>query len=108
VLADEPREHVAHAGDGGVEIERLAGGGLVAAEREELTRQAGGALRRALDLAEVVVRGIAGPIAREHELAAAGEHGQHVVGVGRASPPRPVTLSSFWFQSVRRPARSTT
>ena len=56
---------------------------LVAAEREELTRQVRGALRGDLDLLEVLVHGVLGLVAREQELAATEDHREHIVEVVR-------------------------
>src|SRR2546428_639605 len=83
VLADQTPEHVAHAGDGGVEIEWLPGGRLIAAEREELSRQARGALGGALDLVEALAHRVLGLVTGERELAQADDYGEHIVEVVR-------------------------
>lgn len=49
VLADQPSEHAAHPAHDRVEVEHLQLELLLAAEREELAREPGGALRRFLD-----------------------------------------------------------
>ncbi len=49
----------------------------------------GGALRGALDLIELLVRRIVGPVAREHELAASDDHGEDVVEVVRDAAREP-------------------
>ena len=60
VLADQAAEHRLHRDDGGSEIERPRRHHLLAAEREQLARQLGGALACAIDLLDVLGDRLAG------------------------------------------------
>ena len=67
VLADQPADHALHRAHGRAELERLRLEHLAATEREQLLRQLCRALRRAIDLLDVVrvaAVALAGPSAR--------------------------------------------
>ena len=61
VLAQQPPEHFGHVADDPVQIERTRIDNLLAAEREQLAREAGGAFGSLFDLAG---RGVAPGIQR--------------------------------------------
>ena len=83
VGAEQAAEHRLHRGDRLVEIEGGRQQHALAAEGEELRRQAGGAAAGGQDLLEVLADGTVGLEDRQHRLAEAVDDHQHVVEVVR-------------------------
>ena len=77
----EPLQKLAHFTDHVGQLQNYGAQRLLAAEGEQLPREAGGAVGIGLDLLDVVVIAVAGRMAQQHEVAIADDRGQHVVEI---------------------------
>ncbi len=81
VLADQPSEHRLHPGHHRVEVQHLRLEHLLAAEREQLLGERGGAVGGGAHQGGVAVDRLLGAESRDDELRATGDHGEQIVEV---------------------------
>jgi hypothetical protein len=83
VLADQPLQQLDHVAEERIQADHFGPQHLLAAEREQLPGEVGGAMAGAADLAQQLAVGIAGIEAVEGHLAESDDGGQQVVEVVR-------------------------
>ena len=89
VFLDEAAEHRPHVGDDDVQVEQRRLDDLLAAEGEQLARQARGTRARPLDLRHVDLARIVGIEIVQYQVAVPENHGQQIVEVVRDAAGQP-------------------
>ena len=89
IFADQPPQHVGHAGHERVLVHQARMENLAPAERQQAVRERGAPLRRVIDELKIAPRRVVGSEPAHEDLGSAGDHHQEVVEVVRDPPGQP-------------------